>query len=187
MVSVFCRLTAPLSPPWCAQGLLTTASKSDGVYKYNFATVPLLAEFIKLVSAHPKVINKSHPKSRAHHVSTLYSIASTSPTLHPLCPPPRVATYTSRDVLYAHPSCLAVQHVSPRARKWCLERLMKLAPPPLCGLLLFVRVCTDNVGIDAIPAASSRSQGWAVQARPRLESTRFQVLILEKSTAVLST
>ena len=33
------------------QGLLTTASKSDGVYKYNFATVPLLAELIKLITS----------------------------------------------------------------------------------------------------------------------------------------
>ena len=30
------------------QGLLTTASKTDGEYKYNFATVPLLAELLKL-------------------------------------------------------------------------------------------------------------------------------------------
>lgn len=34
-----------------SQGLLTTASKSDGVYKYNFATVPLLAELIKLLTS----------------------------------------------------------------------------------------------------------------------------------------
>ena len=33
------------------QGLLTTASKSDGVYRYNFATVPLLAELIKLITS----------------------------------------------------------------------------------------------------------------------------------------
>ena len=31
------------------QGLLTTASKTDGRYAYNFATVPLLAECLKLV------------------------------------------------------------------------------------------------------------------------------------------
>ena len=30
------------------QGLLTTASKTDGEYLYNFATVPLLAELLKL-------------------------------------------------------------------------------------------------------------------------------------------
>ncbi|CAL8470883.1 g10425 [Coccomyxa elongata] len=32
-----------------SQGLLTTASKSDGSYRYNFATVPLLAEILKLL------------------------------------------------------------------------------------------------------------------------------------------
>ena len=31
-----------------SQGLLTTASKTDGEYGYNFATVPLLAELLKL-------------------------------------------------------------------------------------------------------------------------------------------
>jgi UDP-sugar transporter A1/2/3 len=31
------------------QGLLTTASKRDGGYRYNFATVPLLAEVLKLL------------------------------------------------------------------------------------------------------------------------------------------
>ncbi len=31
------------------QGLLTTASKSNGSYRYNFATVPLLAEMLKLL------------------------------------------------------------------------------------------------------------------------------------------
>ena len=30
------------------QGLLTTASKTNGEYRYNFATVPLLAELLKL-------------------------------------------------------------------------------------------------------------------------------------------
>jgi hypothetical protein len=33
-----------------SQGLLTTASKSNGEYRYNFATVPFLAEILKLVS-----------------------------------------------------------------------------------------------------------------------------------------
>lgn len=32
-----------------AQGLLTTASKTNGQYAYNFATVPFLAEIVKLV------------------------------------------------------------------------------------------------------------------------------------------
>lgn len=32
-----------------SQGLLTTASKIDGKYRYNFATVPFLAEIIKLL------------------------------------------------------------------------------------------------------------------------------------------
>lgn len=31
------------------QGLLTSASKHEGVYKYNFATVPFLAELLKLI------------------------------------------------------------------------------------------------------------------------------------------
>ena len=31
------------------QGLLTSASKHDGTYRYNFATVPFLAELLKLV------------------------------------------------------------------------------------------------------------------------------------------
>lgn len=31
------------------QGLLTTASKTDGEYRYNFATVPFLAECLKLL------------------------------------------------------------------------------------------------------------------------------------------
>jgi hypothetical protein len=32
-----------------AQGLFTTASKTDGLYLYNFSTVPLLSELLKLV------------------------------------------------------------------------------------------------------------------------------------------
>lgn len=32
-----------------SQGLLTTASKIDGRYRYNFATVPFLAEILKLI------------------------------------------------------------------------------------------------------------------------------------------
>lgn len=32
-----------------AQGLLTTASKTNGSYSYNFATVPFLAEAVKLL------------------------------------------------------------------------------------------------------------------------------------------
>ncbi len=36
-------------PAVVAQGLLTTASKTNGGYAYNFATVPLLAEALKLV------------------------------------------------------------------------------------------------------------------------------------------
>jgi UDP-sugar transporter A1/2/3 len=35
-----------------SQGLLTTASKENGIYTYNFATVPFLAEAIKLVCIH---------------------------------------------------------------------------------------------------------------------------------------
>ena len=35
-------------PTVVAQGLLTTASKTNGGYAYNFATVPLLAEALKL-------------------------------------------------------------------------------------------------------------------------------------------
>jgi UDP-sugar transporter A1/2/3 len=31
------------------QGLLTTASKTNGAYAYDFATVPLLAELLKLL------------------------------------------------------------------------------------------------------------------------------------------
>ena len=31
------------------QGLLTTASKTNGDYRYNFATVPFLAECLKLL------------------------------------------------------------------------------------------------------------------------------------------
>ena len=34
---------------WPCQGLLTTASKTNGSYAYNFATVPLLAELLKLL------------------------------------------------------------------------------------------------------------------------------------------
>lgn len=34
-----------------SQGLLTTASKTTGAYTYNFATVPFLAEIIKLVTS----------------------------------------------------------------------------------------------------------------------------------------
>jgi len=39
-----------------SQGLLTTASKENGIYTYNFATVPFLAEVIKLVRLHILVI-----------------------------------------------------------------------------------------------------------------------------------
>lgn len=34
-----------------SQGLLTTASKENGIYTYNFATVPFLAEVIKLITS----------------------------------------------------------------------------------------------------------------------------------------
>lgn len=37
------------TPPSMLQGLLTSASKHEGTYRYNFATVPFLAELLKLV------------------------------------------------------------------------------------------------------------------------------------------
>jgi solute carrier family 35 (UDP-sugar transporter), member A1/2/3 len=42
-------MAAILTLATSSQGLLTTASKSNGEYKYNFATVPFLAELLKLV------------------------------------------------------------------------------------------------------------------------------------------
>jgi hypothetical protein len=42
-------MAAILTLATSSQGLLTTASKSNGEYRYNFATVPFLAEVFKLV------------------------------------------------------------------------------------------------------------------------------------------
>ena len=42
-------MAATLTLATSSQGLLTTASKSNGEYRYNFATVPFLAEVLKLV------------------------------------------------------------------------------------------------------------------------------------------
>ncbi len=36
-------------PNAVVQGLLTSASKHEGTYRYNFATVPFLAELLKLI------------------------------------------------------------------------------------------------------------------------------------------
>eukprot|EP00884_Botryococcus_braunii_P003112 jgi/Botrbrau1/12801/Bobra.117_1s0017.2 len=42
-------VAATLTLATSSQGLLTTASKTDGKYSYNFATVPFLAELLKLI------------------------------------------------------------------------------------------------------------------------------------------
>jgi UDP-sugar transporter A1/2/3 len=52
-MGTFARNTLPmaalLTVLTSAQGLLTTASKTNGSYSYNFATVPFLAEVVKLL------------------------------------------------------------------------------------------------------------------------------------------
>jgi len=44
-----CRSLVSTPPDLVSQGLLTSASKHEGTYRYNFATVPFLAELLKLI------------------------------------------------------------------------------------------------------------------------------------------
>jgi UDP-sugar transporter A1/2/3 len=51
------------------QGLLTTASKSNGSYRYNFATVPLLAEILKLLISSMLLQRQKHTSPEAARVT----------------------------------------------------------------------------------------------------------------------
>ena len=51
-ISVYQKLSIAivLTPATSSQGLLTTASKKNGIYTYNFATVPFLADLIRNIT-----------------------------------------------------------------------------------------------------------------------------------------
>lgn len=51
------------------QGLLTTASKRNGSYRYNFATVPLLAELLKLLISTFLLHRQRQTNAEAAHIT----------------------------------------------------------------------------------------------------------------------
>lgn len=99
---------------WIWQGILTTLSQSDGKYKYDYATVPFLAEVFK-------VLNPSwYPVSITLHRSPLSSLKRlllqllvSSILLRREClrsPPPLMTTEWKSIRLYPIPSIIYLIH-----------------------------------------------------------------------------
>ena len=110
--------------PWC-KGLLTTASKTNGGYAYNFATVPLLAELLKLAISAALLQRQRRTKpeaartTRNWRTAALFLVPSVIYWLHN-----NVQFFTLRCLLLAH-------HITrpPSAQTSCKPAMLSMLLP----------------------------------------------------------